>query len=228
MAHCACLRCVISSQFEFSVGAICVHIVCCQRVCSGVTGVFPPHSSPPARFVPVFEGSLDGKTWSRYKYKYMTSARTSCPCHIAPFHPRWDHAGKPVLNCLGSTEMYCDAVVISTHCYNERAETVSLRISFAIVFYEAFGLNAHNFSSSLNVAHPYRFSRSTPLHRLAQRLLESPDGLRPVEMAIFGAQGNPFYNTPERPTRIRVSLYMFTPATSGEPGVFVVCAAAYC
>ena len=143
-------------------------------------GVFPPHSSPPARFVPIFEGSMDGKTWSRYKYKYMTSATTSCPCHIAPFHPRWDHA----------------------------------------VFYEAFGLNAHNFSSSLNVAHPYRFSRSTPLHRLAQRLLESPDGLRPVEMTIFGAQGNPFYNTEKRPTTIRVSLYMFTPTTSSEPGVW--------
>ena len=91
-----------------------------------------------------------------------------------------------------------------------------------IVFYEAFGLNAHNFSSSLNVAHPYRFSRSTPLHRLAPRLLESPDGLRPVEMTIFGAQGNPFHNTRERPTTIRVSLYMFTPRTNGEAGVYIL------
>lgn len=64
------------------------------RDVSGAIGVFPPHSSPPARFVPIFEGSTDGKTWRRYKYKYMTSATTSCPRHIAPFHPRWDHAGE--------------------------------------------------------------------------------------------------------------------------------------
>ena len=56
-------------------------------------GVFPPHSSPPVRFVAVFEGSADGgKTWQRYNYKYMTSSTTSQPLHIAPFHPRWDHA----------------------------------------------------------------------------------------------------------------------------------------
>ena len=67
-------------------------VVCSWRLVHAY-GVFPPHSSPPARFVPVFEGSADGgKTWLRYRYRYMTSAVDHAPCHVAPFHPRWDHA----------------------------------------------------------------------------------------------------------------------------------------
>ena len=33
-----------------------------------------------------------GKTWLRYRYRYMTSAADHAPCRIAPLHPRWDHA----------------------------------------------------------------------------------------------------------------------------------------
>ena len=56
-------------------------VVCSWRLVHAY-GVFPPHSSPPARFVPVFEGSADGgKTWLRYRYRYgplnyRTAART--------------------------------------------------------------------------------------------------------------------------------------------------------
>eukprot|EP01052_Picozoa_sp_SAG31_P008788 SAG31_NODE_450_length_15512_cov_5.788555_7_plen_426_part_00 len=65
-------------------------------------GVFPPHSSPPVRWVPIIEGlgRLPGEPknsklqWRRYRYKYMTSSATDGPnpAFIAPFHPRWAHA----------------------------------------------------------------------------------------------------------------------------------------
>ena len=54
-------------------------------------GVFPPHSAPPQRTVPVFEGSADGKTWQQWQYHYMASHAKSHPVFVAPHHPRLDH-----------------------------------------------------------------------------------------------------------------------------------------
>ncbi|MGB7441856.1 MAG: lipase maturation factor family protein [Coleofasciculaceae cyanobacterium] len=54
-------------------------------------GVFPPHSSPGIRLVPIVEGTEDGRVWQEYHYRYMTSTESSPPRFVAPFHPRLDH-----------------------------------------------------------------------------------------------------------------------------------------
>jgi hypothetical protein len=54
-------------------------------------GVFPPKSAPAIRWVPVIEGTQDGKTWEEYHYRYMTTTETTPPRVVAPYHPRWDH-----------------------------------------------------------------------------------------------------------------------------------------
>ena len=55
-------------------------------------GVFPPYSAPPLRIAPVIEGSMDGKSWKAYAYKYLpTTARSKLPI-VAPHHPRFDQA----------------------------------------------------------------------------------------------------------------------------------------
>jgi hypothetical protein len=54
-------------------------------------GVFPPHSSPPLRMIPVLEGSRDGgATWKQYGYRHMPTFATEAPPYIAPYHARLD------------------------------------------------------------------------------------------------------------------------------------------
>jgi hypothetical protein len=55
-------------------------------------GVFPPHSSPPVKMVPIIEGSRDGRTWEAYTYKFMPTHEDSPPPLVSPFHPRVDQA----------------------------------------------------------------------------------------------------------------------------------------
>jgi len=55
-------------------------------------GVFPPHSSPPVKMVPIFEGSRDGEHWQAYTYKFMPTHEDSTPPMVSPFHPRIDQA----------------------------------------------------------------------------------------------------------------------------------------
>jgi hypothetical protein len=54
-------------------------------------GVFPPMSLPPVRFVPVVEGSRDGRAWLEYGYRFMPSSETCRPVWVAPHCPRFDH-----------------------------------------------------------------------------------------------------------------------------------------
>ncbi len=51
-------------------------------------GVFPPNSAPPLRFVPVVEGSRDGKLWKAYGYRYLPTTPSSRVPIVAPHHPR--------------------------------------------------------------------------------------------------------------------------------------------
>jgi hypothetical protein len=55
-------------------------------------GVFPPHSGPPFRIVPVYEGSNDGEHWSAYRYKFYPSSPFEPPPFVSPHHPRIDMA----------------------------------------------------------------------------------------------------------------------------------------
>ena len=55
-------------------------------------GVFPKESTPPIKWVPVFEGSLDGIHWKEYEYRFMATHEYSKPRFVAPYHPRVDHA----------------------------------------------------------------------------------------------------------------------------------------
>eukprot|EP00026_Physarum_polycephalum_P003628 Phypoly_transcript_03641.p1 GENE.Phypoly_transcript_03641~~Phypoly_transcript_03641.p1 ORF type:complete len:743 (+),score=59.51 Phypoly_transcript_03641:103-2331(+) len=50
-------------------------------------GVFPPHTFPTERFVPVIEGSADGKTWLEYEYKFLDKL----PWLLSPYHPRFEY-----------------------------------------------------------------------------------------------------------------------------------------
>ena len=55
-------------------------------------GVFPPHTAPPIKVVPVVEGSDDGgRTWQRYRYRYTVSAVDQPPRWCAPHQPRLDY-----------------------------------------------------------------------------------------------------------------------------------------
>jgi hypothetical protein len=72
-------------------------------------GVFPPESGPPVKWAPVIEGTLDGKEWREYEYRYTPTRPTTPPRFVAPHHPRLDHAvfyesfGTDAGNFLGST-----------------------------------------------------------------------------------------------------------------------------
>lgn len=55
-------------------------------------GVFPPDSSPPVKWSPIFEGSADGVHWETIEYKYFFCTEYSKPKFVAPYHPRLDHA----------------------------------------------------------------------------------------------------------------------------------------
>ncbi len=55
-------------------------------------GVFPPNAAPPMRLAPVIEGSLDGKTWKPYGYRYLPTQPKSPLKVFAPHHPRFDQA----------------------------------------------------------------------------------------------------------------------------------------
>eukprot|EP01138_Halocafeteria_seosinensis_P014580 gb/GECG01014885.1/.p1 GENE.gb/GECG01014885.1/~~gb/GECG01014885.1/.p1 ORF type:complete len:1228 (+),score=133.40 gb/GECG01014885.1/:1-3684(+) len=55
-------------------------------------GVFPPNSSPPRRWCPIFEGSFDGEVWRQFHLPYMINDSKSKPVFVAPHHPRVDHA----------------------------------------------------------------------------------------------------------------------------------------
>ncbi|HLH29625.1 MAG TPA: lipase maturation factor family protein [Terriglobia bacterium] len=54
-------------------------------------GVFPPRLGPPLKFMPVIEGTLDGKHWEPFEYKYTASTEKSRPPFVAPHCPRIDH-----------------------------------------------------------------------------------------------------------------------------------------
>lgn len=69
-------------------------------------GVFPPHSSPPQRMIPVFEGSDDGVTWKQYGYRFMPSFAEQRPPVIAPYHARNDQACYYVCNSISSASLF--------------------------------------------------------------------------------------------------------------------------
>jgi len=54
-------------------------------------GVFPPYSTPAVRWIPLIEGSHDGRTWKEYEYHFMPCKEDSPPKFVAPYHPRFDH-----------------------------------------------------------------------------------------------------------------------------------------
>ena len=53
-------------------------------------GVFPPHTAPGLKIIPVVEG-WDGRRWRRYEYKFMISSAASPPRFCAPHQPRLDY-----------------------------------------------------------------------------------------------------------------------------------------
>ena len=55
-------------------------------------GVFPPHSVPRHRFVPIVEGSSDGLAWKTYGYRFQTVHEGSPPpLVVSPYHPRFEY-----------------------------------------------------------------------------------------------------------------------------------------
>ncbi|MEW5848934.1 MAG: lipase maturation factor family protein [Myxococcota bacterium] len=54
-------------------------------------GVFPPRSTAPLKWIPVFEGTRDGVTWEPFRYKYMPVDEKSPPRFVAPHCPRLCH-----------------------------------------------------------------------------------------------------------------------------------------
>jgi hypothetical protein len=54
-------------------------------------GVFRASPAPPLRWVTVVEGSNDGVTWEKYRYRFTQTDEHSRPRFVAPHHPRLDH-----------------------------------------------------------------------------------------------------------------------------------------
>ena len=54
-------------------------------------GVFHASASPPVRWVTVVEGSDDGRSWKKYRYRFTQTDARSRPRFVAPHHPRLDH-----------------------------------------------------------------------------------------------------------------------------------------
>ena len=54
------------------------------------SGVFPPHTAPGLKIIPVVEG-WDGTRWRRYEYRFQLSGRASRPRWAAPHQPRLDY-----------------------------------------------------------------------------------------------------------------------------------------
>ena len=77
-------------------------------------GVFPPHTAPGLKIIPVVEGSDDGgRTWRRYQYRYMLSGAASPPCWCAPHMPRLDY--RMFYEGIGSTPDNMMAGTLALH-----------------------------------------------------------------------------------------------------------------
>jgi Lipase maturation factor len=51
-------------------------------------GVFGARPAPPLHWLPVLEGSLDGKAWRQYRFRFQMTTEDDAPQWIAPHHPR--------------------------------------------------------------------------------------------------------------------------------------------
>ena len=77
-------------------------------------GVFPPHTAPGLKILPVVEGSVDGgKTWRRYIYRHMLSSADSSPQWCAPHQPRLDY--RMFYEGIGSTPDNLMAGTLALH-----------------------------------------------------------------------------------------------------------------
>jgi hypothetical protein len=55
-------------------------------------GVFPPHTPPSVKIVPVVEVTWDGDAWHALEHRFSPSVETSAPRLCAPHHERFDQA----------------------------------------------------------------------------------------------------------------------------------------
>jgi hypothetical protein len=55
-------------------------------------GVFPPHTPPSVKIVPVVEVSWDGEEWHALQHRFSPTVETSPPRFCAPHHERFDQA----------------------------------------------------------------------------------------------------------------------------------------
>ena len=69
-------------------------------------GVFPPNSLPPLRLQIVFEGSMDGREFLQYGYKYVPSFPNSRLPVIAPYHARLDQWSYYVGQGIDSSSLF--------------------------------------------------------------------------------------------------------------------------
>jgi len=67
-------------------------------------GVFGPNVIPPIRTVLVIEGSIDGRNWESYKFRYLPNSEYDSPRFVAPHHPRLEH----LLFYMGSGQTFSD------------------------------------------------------------------------------------------------------------------------
>ena len=54
-------------------------------------GVFPPHTAPSLKIVPVLQGSADGVSWLDYEWRDMICDVKRPPPFVAPRQPRVDY-----------------------------------------------------------------------------------------------------------------------------------------
>jgi hypothetical protein len=76
-------------------------------------GVFPPHTAPGLKIVPVVEGSMDSRSWRRYQYRFMISSPSQPPRWCAPHQPRLDY--RMFYEGIGTTPDNMMAGILALH-----------------------------------------------------------------------------------------------------------------
>jgi len=80
-----------------------------------------------------------------------------------------------------------------------------------LVYYESPGFSGANFfTANIGTGNPYRFSHSSMLTRVLQRLMEGEETIQ------YLFKSNPFENSNEPPSSMRVRAYVFQPLTFKE------------
>jgi hypothetical protein len=74
-------------------------------------GVFPPHTAPAVKLVPILQGSADGEAWRDYEWRDMVCDVDRAPPFVAPRQPRVDYKVRSSLAHIGCWVVFSTSIV---------------------------------------------------------------------------------------------------------------------